>query len=156
MGHFKAKNQNFSFDFFFLLHSLEKTIWGRPVPLFYAKIVLGFDITVCVPRQMFGNSYLNYRRPDINEVNDLNLSISNYAHCLVTTGLFTSHLVTAHCHSHTGNMGWRCSSVGRALDRHTADAGLIPCSSKGFFSQSQLLAQTLIWCLYTPECNRMH
>ena len=52
--------------------------------------------------------------------------------------------------------GWGSSSFGRAVDRHTADAGSIPQWNKGFFPQSQLSVQTLLWCLYTPVCNRMH
>ena len=48
------------------------------------------------------------------------------------------------------------SSVGRASDRYTADAGSIPRCGKGFFSQSQLSVQTLLRCPYTPVFNRMH
>ena len=48
-------------------------------------------------------------------------------------------------------LGWGYSAVGRALDRHVADIGLIPRCSKGFFSQGQLAMQTLLWCLYTPS-----
>ena len=44
----------------------------------------------------------------------------------------------------------------RASDRHAADAGSIPRCGTGFFSQSQLSVQTLLRCLYTPMCNRMH
>ena len=40
-------------------------------------------------------------------------------------------------------LGWGCSSVGRASDRHVADAGSNPRCGKGFFSQSQLSMQTL-------------
>ena len=40
------------------------------------------------------------------------------------------------------HLGWGCSSVGRASDRHAADAGSIPRCGKGFFSQSQLSVQT--------------
>ena len=39
--------------------------------------------------------------------------------------------------------GQGCSSVGRASDRHTTDAGSVLQSGKGFFSQSQLALQTL-------------
>ena len=39
---------------------------------------------------------------------------------------------------------WGCSSVGKALDRHAADAGSIPRCGKGFFSRSQLSLQTLL------------
>ena len=45
---------------------------------------------------------------------------------------------------------WGCSSVGRASDRHAAEAGSIPQCGKGFFSQSQLSVQTLLRCPYTP------
>ena len=41
-------------------------------------------------------------------------------------------------------MGWGYSSVANAIDHHSADAGLIPQCGKGFFSQSQLLVQTLL------------
>ena len=41
--------------------------------------------------------------------------------------------------------GWGCSSVGRASDRHVADAGSIPRCGKGFFSRRHLLVQTLLW-----------
>ena len=44
---------------------------------------------------------------------------------------------------------WGCSSVGRVLDWHAADANLIPQCGKGFFSQSPLLVQTLLQCPYT-------
>ena len=47
-------------------------------------------------------------------------------------------------------------SVGRASDRHAADASSIPRCGKGFSSRSQLSVQTLFWCPYTPVCNRMH
>ena len=41
-------------------------------------------------------------------------------------------------------MAWGCSSVGRASDRHAADAGSNPC---------QLAVQTLLRCPYTPVRN---
>ena len=43
-----------------------------------------------------------------------------------------------------------CSSVGRASDRHVADAGSIPGTASFFFflSQGQLSVQTLLQCLY--------
>ena len=47
--------------------------------------------------------------------------------------------------------GRGCSSVGRASDRHVADAGSIPRCGKGFFSQSQLSVQTLLH-VRTPPC----
>ena len=47
---------------------------------------------------------------------------------------------------------WECGSVGRALNRHAADACSIPQCSKGFFSQSQLSVHTLLRCLCTPPC----
>ena len=40
-------------------------------------------------------------------------------------------------------VGRGCCSVGRVSDRHVAEAGSIPRGGKGFFSQSQLSAQTL-------------
>ena len=40
--------------------------------------------------------------------------------------------------------GWGCNSVGRASDRHAADAGSIPRCGKEFVSQSQLSVQTLL------------
>ena len=43
-------------------------------------------------------------------------------------------------------VGWGCSSVGRASDRHAADAESIPRCGKGFFSQSQLSVKTLLRC----------
>ena len=39
--------------------------------------------------------------------------------------------------------GWGCSSVGRASDRHVANAGSIPRCGKGFFSQSAFSADSL-------------
>ena len=39
--------------------------------------------------------------------------------------------------------GLGCSSVGRASDRHAADAVSIPWYGEGFFSHSQLSGQTL-------------
>ena len=53
-------------------------------------------------------------------------------------------------------MRWGCSSVGGASERHAAEAGLIPRGGKGFFSQGQLSAQTLLRCPHTPMYNRMH
>ena len=47
---------------------------------------------------------------------------------------------------------WGCSSVGRAPDRHSADAGSIPRYGKGFISEGQLLVQALLRCPYTPPC----
>ena len=47
---------------------------------------------------------------------------------------------------------WRgCGSVGRASDRHTADAGSIPWCGKAFFSQSPLSVQTLLRCPQTSH-----
>ena len=43
-----------------------------------------------------------------------------------------------------------CSSIGRASDRHAADAGSIRRCGKGFFSQSQLSVQTLLRCPHPP------
>ena len=56
----------------------------------------------------------------------------------------------------TSLSGWGCSSVGRASDRHAADACLIPRRGKEFFSQSQHSVQTLLRCPYTRMWNRMH
>ena len=55
-----------------------------------------------------------------------------------------------------GTRGWGCSSVGRASDRHAADAGSTSRCGKGIFSQSPLSVQTLLRCPYTPVRNRMH
>ena len=55
-------------------------------------------------------------------------------------GLDLAH--SAHCKCNSEE--WGCSSVGRTSDRHVADAGSIPRCRKGFFSQSQLSAQTLL------------
>ena len=52
---------------------------------------------------------------------------------------------------HSLKPGWGCSSVGRALDRHGADAGSIPRCGKGFFSPSQLSVLTLQG-VRTPPC----
>ena len=46
---------------------------------------------------------------------------------------------------------WGCSSVGRSSDRHSAEAVSIPQCGKGFFSQSQLSMQTLLW-FRKPPC----
>ena len=51
-------------------------------------------------------------------------------------------------------MGWGCSSVGRASDRHVSDAGLIPQCGKGFFSQSQLSVETLMVSIH--PCVQSH
>ena len=53
---------------------------------------------------------------------------------------FTRNLINFVC----PNMGWGCSSVGRASDRHTTDAGSISRCDEGFFSRSQLWVQTLL------------
>ena len=42
-------------------------------------------------------------------------------------------------------------SVGRAWDRHAANAGSIPPCGKGFLSKSQLSVQTLLRCPYSPR-----
>ena len=47
---------------------------------------------------------------------------------------------------------WGCSSVGRASDRHAADAGLIPRCGKGFFSQSQLSVWAFFRVSVQPPC----
>ena len=52
--------------------------------------------------------------------------------------------------------GRGCRSAGSASDRHAADAGSIPQCRKGFFSQSQLLLQTLLQRMCTSVCNCMH
>ena len=41
--------------------------------------------------------------------------------------------------------------IGRALDRHAADAGSIPRCGKRFFSQSQLSVQTLLRASVHPR-----
>ena len=46
--------------------------------------------------------------------------------------------------------GWGCSAVGRASDRHAAEAGSIPRCGKGFFSPSQLSVQTLTVSVHPP------
>ena len=51
---------------------------------------------------------------------------------------------------------WGCSSVGRASDRHAADAGSIPRCGKGLFSQSQFQCRLSYGVRYTPVRNRMH
>ena len=48
------------------------------------------------------------------------------------------------------HIGWGCSSVGRATDRHAADAGSIPRCGKGFFSLSQLSVQILFTITSSP------
>ena len=48
-------------------------------------------------------------------------------------------------------LGWGCSSVGGASDRHATDTGSIPRCSKGFFYQRQLSLQTPLRCPYTPR-----
>ena len=47
--------------------------------------------------------------------------------------------------------GWRMELIGRALDRHAADAGSIPRCGKRFFSQSQLSVQTLLRASVHPR-----
>ena len=46
---------------------------------------------------------------------------------------------------------WGCGSVGRASDRHAADAGSIPRCGKGFSSNSQLSVKTFT-CVRTSPC----
>ena len=53
-------------------------------------------------------------------------------------------------------LGRGCSSVARASDRHSADAGSIPLCSKGFFSQSQLSVHTFFSVSVHALHNRMH
>ena len=48
-------------------------------------------------------------------------------------------------------MGRGCSSVGRASDRHAAEAGSISRCGEGVFSQRQLSIQTLLRCPYNPR-----
>ena len=45
--------------------------------------------------------------------------------------------------------GRGCGSVGRASDRHAAEAGSVPRCGKGFFFHSQLSVQTLLRCPYS-------
>ena len=52
--------------------------------------------------------------------------------------------------------GMGCSLIGRASDRHAADAGSIPRCGKGFSSQRPYSVQTLLRCPYALVCNRMH
>ena len=44
---------------------------------------------------------------------------------------------------------WGCSSAGEASDPHTTDTGSTSRCDKGFFSQSQLLVQTFLQCLFS-------
>ena len=60
--------------------------------------------------------------------------------------MLTQHIPAAHV-----QMWWGCSSVGAALDRHAADAGLIPWCGQGFLSPSQLSVRTLMF-VRTPLC----
>ena len=46
-----------------------------------------------------------------------------------------------------------CSLIGRATDRHAAEAGSNPLCGNGLFSQSQLSVYTLLRCPYTPLCR---
>ena len=65
---------------------------------------------------------------------------------LVWTALLSSKSIhdTSGCTLFKLFLIWGCSSVGRELDHHAADTGSIPRCGKGFFSQSQLSAQTLL------------
>ena len=72
------------------------------------------------------------------------------------TALCTSQRLKFIYQHSSSSSGWGGSSVGKALDRHIADAGSIPQSGKGFFSQSRLSVQTLLQCLYAPLWNCMH
>ena len=49
-------------------------------------------------------------------------------------------------------LGWGCSSVGRMLDRHTADTGSIPSCGMGIFSQSLLSVQMHTVSTHSPCC----
>ena len=55
-------------------------------------------------------------------------------------------------HCFTNQLGRGCSSVGRASDRHAADADSIPRCGKGFFSQCQLSVHTLLLMFVYPPC----
>ena len=46
---------------------------------------------------------------------------------------------------------WKCSSVGRASDRHAADAGSIPQCGKGFFLPESTFS-ALSYGVRTPPC----
>ena len=46
---------------------------------------------------------------------------------------------------------WGCSSIGRASDRHVAEAGSISWCGEDFFSRTQLSVQTLL-LVRTPLC----
>ena len=52
-------------------------------------------------------------------VKDVNYVIETYVVIVSMTGVQSNKEVT-------GTLGWGCSSVGRASDRHTADTGSIP------------------------------
>ena len=66
----------------------------------------------------------------------------------VSVGVCMSVRVYACVSQHVGR---GCSSVGRASNRHAAEAGSIPRGGKRFFSQSQLSMQSLLRCPYTPR-----
>ena len=49
-------------------------------------------------------------------------------------------------------MGWRCSSVRRASDRHVANAGSILRCGKGFFPTDSTLSADSRGCICTTPC----
>ena len=54
--------------------------------------------------------------------------------------------ITGHGNGH--NEGWECSSVGRAWDRHTANAGSIPGATRVFLPESTFSADSLTVSLH--------
>ena len=48
---------------------------------------------------------------------------------------------------------WGCSSVGRASDRHAADAGSIPRCGKGLFKNKILTSKHAFWSILLVERN---
>ena len=119
--------------------------------------IIDFDTTKTLQRR---TRALNHFQTNSNKLHRLSISCSLTrgppVFCGRKEGLhFLSVCLSIHVFF-SPLMGWGCSSVSRASDRHAADAGSIPRCGKGFFSQSQLSAQTLLRRPYTPVHNRMH
>ena len=82
-------------------------------------------------------------------------AIKSHAHSIRKTNKQTAQIVIGETNLRqlkvAAALGWGCSTVVRASDRHAADAGSIPWCGKGFFSQSRLSVQTLSRCPYSPR-----
>ena len=74
---------------------------------------------------------------------------ANQTFSVVRNTAVTVATITGHGNGH--NEGWGCSSVGRASDRHTADAGSIPGATRDFSPRVDFQCR-LSHGVRTPPC----